>query len=56
MIVTVLETLLAHADLIVALVEAIEGGASKEKLMKAIKAEMVAASDAVMHAELGGGS
>lgn len=51
---TVLSTLLAHVDLITALVEALEGGTSKEALMRAIKSEMVSASDEVMKAELGG--
>ncbi len=40
--------LLEHADLIGLLKDAIDGGASKEELVKTIKASMVAASDAEM--------
>ncbi len=46
------EFLLSHADLLNALMEAIEGGASKDELMKAIRASMVAASDEQMKREL----
>ncbi len=46
------EFLLKHGDLINAVMEAIEGGASKEEMMKAIRASMVAASDADMEVEL----
>ncbi len=46
------EFLLKHGDLINAVMEAIEGGASKEEMMKAIRASMVAASDAEMRREL----
>lgn len=44
--------LLEHADLIEVLYDAIRGGASKDELKKAIRASMVAASDAAMLAEL----
>ncbi len=46
------EFLLKHADLVNAVMEAIEGGASKEEMLKAIRASMVAASDAEMQREL----
>ncbi len=44
--------LVEHLGLLEALKDAIDGGTSKEELMKAIKASMVAASDAEMHREL----
>ncbi len=44
--------LLEHADLIDLVMKAIEGGASKEDLVKAVRASMVAASDAEMRREL----
>ncbi len=43
---------LEHGEIINALFEAIEGGATKEELLKAIRASMVAASDAEMKREL----
>ncbi len=46
------EFLLKHGDLINAVMEAIEGGASKEEMMKAIRASMVAVSDVDMKREL----
>jgi hypothetical protein len=46
--------LAAHADVITAIVKAIEAGASKESVKAAIKAAQVEASDAVMREELGG--
>jgi hypothetical protein len=45
--------LLQHADLVSAIKDAIDGGASKQELMKAIERAMVAASDAQMKKELG---
>jgi hypothetical protein len=47
------EFFLKHGELINALFEAIEGGATKEELLKAIRASMVAASDEEMKRELG---
>ena len=44
----------AHPDLVIALKDAIEGGASKDALMKSIQESLVAASDAEMKRELGG--
>ena len=44
--------LLEHADLIGELANALAGGASKDDLRKAIRASMVAASDAEMKKEL----
>lgn len=44
--------LLENLDIIEAVGKAIAGGASKEDLLKGIKATMVAASDAEMHREL----
>lgn len=44
--------LLEHTELLNALMEAIEGGADKDSLMKAIRASMVAAADEQMKAEL----
>lgn len=46
------EFLLKHGDLINAVMQAIEGGASKEEMLKAIRASMVAVSDAEMKREL----
>lgn len=43
-----------HSALIEALVEAVASGASKDALLKAIKASMVSASDEAMKRELGG--
>lgn len=51
---SVLLFLAEHFDLVEALIEAIAGGASKESLLKAIKASMVTASDEAMKRELGG--
>lgn len=45
--------LLQHADVISLLMKAITGGANKENIVKAIEAEMLAASDAEMKRELG---
>ncbi len=45
---TIAAFLLEHADLIGELKDAIDGGATKEDLVKAIKSSMVAASDAEM--------
>ncbi|MBA2684750.1 MAG: hypothetical protein H0U66_09690 [Gemmatimonadaceae bacterium] len=44
--------LLEHADLIDLVMKAIEGGASKDDLVKAVRASMVAASDVEMAREL----
>ncbi len=44
--------LINHLDLISAIKDAIDGGAKHEDVLKAIKASMVAASDAEMHREL----
>lgn len=52
-IATVLSLLLQHADVISLIVEALEGGTAKSALVRAIKAEMVNASDAEMRKELG---
>lgn len=49
---TLLAFLADHADLITAVVKAIESGASKESIQAAIKAAQVEASDAVMREEL----
>ncbi|MEJ7812888.1 MAG: hypothetical protein WKG32_20910 [Gemmatimonadaceae bacterium] len=46
--------LLEHGELVNALMEAIEGGTTKEELMKAIRVSMVAASDEQMKRELSG--
>lgn len=46
------EFLLKHGELINAIMEAIEGGATKEEVLKAIRASVVAASDAEMKREL----
>jgi hypothetical protein len=45
--------LLEHADLITLVMNAIKGGANKDNIVKAIQAEMLAASDAEMKRELG---
>jgi Tfp pilus assembly ATPase PilU len=42
-----------HTDVIVAVYNAITGGAKKEDIVASIKATMVAASDAQMKGELG---
>lgn len=42
-----------HGDLIKDIVQAFEGGATKDQIRDAIRASMVTASDAVMEAELG---
>ena len=44
--------LLEHGDLVNAVMEAVDGGAKKEDILKAIRASMVAASDEVMKQEL----
>ncbi len=49
---TVLAFLVEHLDLIEAIRAAIAGGAKREDVLAAIKATMVAASDAEMHREL----
>lgn len=49
-----LEFLLEHLDVVVVLVEALEGGASRESIKAAIRAEMIKASDDQMRRELGG--
>lgn len=49
----VLAFLLEHLDVVEALVEALEGGVSKDALKAAIRAEMVRASDEAMRRELG---
>ncbi len=48
-----LSFLAAHAVIIEAVMEAIGSGASKESILKAIRASMIEASDAAMKAELG---
>lgn len=48
----VLMFLLEHLDLITAIKDALDGGASKADILKGIKASMVAVSDADMHIEL----
>ncbi len=45
--------LLEHGELLNALMEAIDGGTTKEELLRAIRASMVAASDEQMKRELG---
>ena len=45
--------LLEHADLLEAIGKALEGGATKDDILKGIKASMVTASDAEMRRELG---
>lgn len=50
--ITVLMFLLEHADLIEALRDALKGGATREELLKTIRASQVAASDALMREEL----
>jgi hypothetical protein len=51
---TLLTFLADHADIVAAIVKAIESGASQESIREAIKAAQVEASDAVMREELGG--
>lgn len=51
---TLLTFLADHADVIEAIVKAIESGASKEAVREAIKQAQIEASDAVMREELGG--
>lgn len=51
---TVLLFLGEHFELVEALIEAIANGASKESVLKAIKASMVEASNERMKRELGG--
>ncbi len=53
MIAAFLSFLLTHANLINAIWEAVDGGATNEQILKAIRSSMVAASDAVVEAELG---
>lgn len=43
-----------HWDLVVAIIQAIESGASKESLLAAVRAAQIEASDSVMREELGG--
>lgn len=45
--------LVEHAELVNAVMEAIEGGATKEQVLKGIRASMVAAGDVAVEAELG---
>jgi hypothetical protein len=45
--------LLAHADIVAEVIDAIEAGASKEDLRAAIRAAKVATSDRAMKDELG---
>lgn len=47
-----LEFLLKHIDLIEAIESAIESGASKESVLRAIRESQIAASDAAMHEAL----
>lgn len=44
--------LLTHGDLVNALMEAIDGGADRDSVLKAIRASMVAVSDESMRKEL----
>ncbi|HXG69974.1 MAG TPA: hypothetical protein VNJ04_05095 [Gemmatimonadaceae bacterium] len=44
--------LVAHGDLVNALMDAIDGGADRESVLKAIRASMVAVSDEQMKREL----
>lgn len=50
----VLGFLAEHFELVEALIEAVDNGATKEELMRSIKATMVAASVERMKRELGG--
>lgn len=43
---------LSHLDVLEVVIEAIDGGASKEAIKNAIRAEMVKASDELMRKEL----
>ena len=52
MIGEVLSFLIEHLSLITAIKEAIDSGASNDSLLKAIRESQIAASDAIMHAEL----
>lgn len=52
-LITIAGFLLQHADIITLIMKAINGGANKDNIVKAIEAEMVAASDAEMKRELG---
>ena len=47
------EFLINHGNIIKAIVEAFEGGATSDQVLSAIKGSMVTASDAVVEAELG---
>ena len=49
----VLAFLWTHADVIAAIVKAIESGASKDSILAALKKAEVEASDAIMKEELG---
>jgi hypothetical protein len=51
---TLLTFLADHADVIEAIIKAIDSGASKESVKAAIKAAQIEASDAVMREELEG--
>jgi hypothetical protein len=53
MIVPFLTFLLDHADLLNAIWEAVQGGATKEDILKAIRASQLAAADAAVEADLG---
>lgn len=54
MVASVLLFLAEHFELVEALIEAVDGGATKEELLRSIKASMVAASNERMKRELGG--
>lgn len=51
----VAEFVAEHVDLVHLIESALAGGVTKEQLVASIKAQMTAASDAMMRAELGGG-
>jgi hypothetical protein len=53
-IVTVLEQVAKHRDVIAAVIEAAESGVSRERLIASIKHTMTEASDEQMRREFGG--
>ncbi len=53
MIAAFLTFLLTHADLVNAIWEALDSGTSKEALLKAIRESQIAASEAMVEADLG---
>ena len=53
LLVPFLTFMLDHADLINAIWEAVDGGASKSDILAGIKAAQVAAADAAVKADLG---